>query len=54
MQATMAEGSILTSDLPGYVLDGLFDNFGLETISDDYVWNYNNIGELSDKTDMTM
>ena len=36
-----------------FVLDGLFDNFGLETISDDYVRNYNNVGELSDKTDMT-
>ena len=33
--ATMAEGSISTSDLPWYVLDGLFDSFGEETISDD-------------------
>ena len=48
-QATMAEGSILNSDLPGYVLDGLFDNFGLETVSDNYVRN-NIFCELSDKT----
>ena len=33
--ATMAEGSISTSDLPSYILDGLFDRFGKETISDD-------------------
>ena len=33
--ATLAEGSISTSDLPSYVLDGLFGSFGEETISDD-------------------
>ena len=40
----MAEGSISTSDLPLYVLDGLFDSFGKETISDDdEVQNYDNV-----------
>jgi len=27
-EATMADGNISISDLPSYVLDGLFDNFG--------------------------
>ena len=31
----MSEGSIPTTDLPSCVLDGLFDSFGKETISDD-------------------
>ena len=30
----MAECSISTSDLPSYVLDGLCDSFGKESISD--------------------
>ena len=33
-------------------LDGLFYSFGEETISDDDgVWNYNDVGELSNETD---
>ena len=43
----MAEGSILTSDLPSYVLYGLFESFGEETISDDDIRNYNDVSELS-------
>ena len=36
----MTEGSISTTDLSSYVLDGLFGSFGEETISDDdYVRN---------------
>ena len=31
----MVEGRISTSSLSSYVLDGLFDSFGKETISDD-------------------
>ena len=47
----MAEGSISTSDLPSYVLDGLFDSFGDETIlDDDYVKNYD-VGKLNNETD---
>ena len=33
----MAEHNISTSDLLLYVLDGFFDSFGEETISDDDV-----------------
>ena len=49
--ARMAEGSISTSDLPWYVLDGLFDSFVEEetTSGDDYIRNYN-VGELNNKT----
>ena len=37
---------------PWYVLDGLFDSFGKETLSDDgYVRNYVDVGELNNKTD---
>ena len=50
--ATIAEGSISTSDLSLYVLDGLFDSFGKETNSDDDdVRNYDDIAELSNETD---
>jgi len=47
----MAEGSISTSDLPWYVLDGLFASFGEQEIilGDDYIRNYN-VGELNNKT----
>ena len=34
MLATMGEGSTSTSDLPLYVLNGLFDTSGKETILD--------------------
>ena len=36
----MVEGSISTSELPWYVLDGLFDSFGEEAILDDDIKNY--------------
>ena len=50
--AAVTEGNISTSDLPSYVLDGLFDSFGEQTISDgDYIRNYNNVDELNNKTD---
>jgi len=32
-------------------LDGLLDSFGEETISDDYVRNYNNVVAPSNETD---
>jgi len=49
--AAMAEGSILTSDFPSYVLNGVFDSFGEETVSDDIdVRNYDDAGELSNET----
>ena len=33
-------------------LDGLFDSFGEETISDDdYVWNYDDVGKFNNETD---
>ena len=48
----MAEGSISTSDLPSYGLDGLFDSFGKETLlEDDYIRSYDNVGELNHTTD---
>ena len=31
----MADGNILTNDLPSNVMDGLLDSFGQKTISDD-------------------
>ena len=49
--ATMAEGSISTSYLPTYVLDGLFYSFGEKTDYNDYVRNYHDVGELSNETD---
>jgi len=43
--ATMEEDSILTTDFPSYVPDGLFYSFDEETISNDVdIQNYNNIG----------
>ena len=51
--ATMAEGSISTSDLPLYILDGLFDSFGKEAISDDDdIQNYDDV-DLQTKLTMT-
>ena len=51
MLATIAEGCISTNDLPSYILDGLFDGFGEETISgDDDVRSYDDFGELSNET----
>ena len=48
----MANCSISTSDLPSYVLDGLFYSSGEETLSDDDdAQNYDNVGELSSETD---
>jgi len=48
----MTEGSISTSDLPSYVLNGLVDSFGEETISnDDDVRNYDDVGKLTNVTD---
>ena len=48
----MAEGIISSSDLSSLVLDGLYDIVGDETISDDNVKNYNDVGELSNETDL--
>ena len=46
--ATIAEGSISSRG----ILDGLFDSFGKETVSDnDDNRNYNDIGKLSNETD---
>ena len=42
----MAEGSISTSDLPLNVLGGVF-----YFLDDDYIRNYDNVGELSNKND---
>ena len=48
----MADDRVSTSDLPSYVLDGLFDSFGEETISDDNDFrHYDDAGELSNETD---
>ena len=50
--AILVEGSISTGDLPSLVLDGLFDSFGDETISDDvYIQNFNDVDELNNETD---
>ena len=48
----MAEGSVSTSDLLPYVLGPLFDSSGRETTSDDDVRNYNDVGDLSNETDL--
>ena len=44
----MADGVTSTDDLPPYVLDGLFDSFSDEYLSDVNDRN-NNVGELSDR-----
>ena len=48
----MSESSISTSDLPLYVLDGIFYSFGEETTLDnDDVRNYDYVGKLCNVTD---
>ena len=46
--ATMADGITSTDNIPPYVLDGLFDSFGTESLSDVEDQNNNDVGELSD------
>ena len=44
------KGSTSTTHLSSYVVDGLPDSFDGEIIlDDDYVWNYDDGGELSNK-----
>ena len=45
--AAMADG--FTGDLPPCVLDGLFDSFSDESLSDVDDRNNNDVGELSDR-----
>ena len=47
--ATMEDGITSTDDLPPYVLDGLFDSFSDESLSDVDDRNNNDVGELSDR-----
>ena len=47
--ATMADSITSTDDLPQYVLDGLFDSFSDEPLSDGDDRNNNDVGELSDR-----
>ena len=47
--AAMADGITSTDDLPPYVLDGLFDSFSDESLSDVDDRNNNDVGELSDR-----
>ena len=47
--AAIADGITSTDDLPLYVLDGLFDSFSDESLSDVDDRNNNNVGELSDR-----
>ena len=47
--AAMADGFTSTDGLPPYVLDGLFDSFSDESLSDADDRNYNDVGELSDR-----
>ena len=46
--AAMADGITSTDNLPPYVLDGLFDSFSDESLSDVDDQNNNDVGELSD------
>ena len=46
--AAMADSITSTDDLPLYVLDGLFDNFSNESLSDVDDRNNNDVGEFSD------
>ena len=46
--ATMADGFTSTDGLPPYVLDGLFDGFSDESLSDADDRNNNDVRELSD------
>ena len=43
----MADGFTLTDNLPPYVLDGLFDSFSDESLSDVDDRNNNDVGELA-------
>ena len=45
----LADGFTSTDDLPPYVLDGLFDSFSEESLSDVDNRNNNDVGELSDR-----
>ena len=45
----LADGFTSTDDLPQYVLDGLFDSFSEESLSDVDNRNNNDVGELSDR-----
>ena len=47
--AAMADGITSTDNLPPYVLDGLFDSFSNESLSDVDDRNNNDVGELSDQ-----
>ena len=47
--AAIADGFTSTEDLPPYVLDGLFDSFSDESLSDVHDRNINDVGELSDR-----
>ena len=47
--AAMADGFTSTDGLPPYVLDGLFDNFSDESLSDADDRNNNDVSELSDR-----
>ena len=47
--ATMADGFTSTDDLPPFVLDGLFDSFSDESLSNVDDRNNNAVGELSDR-----
>ena len=47
--AAMADGFTSTGDLPPYVLDGLFDSFSDESLSDADDRNNSDVSELSDR-----
>ena len=47
--AAMADGFTSTGGLPPYVLDGLFDSFSDESLSDADDRNNNDVSELSDQ-----
>ena len=47
--AAMADGFTSTDGLPPYVLDGLFDSFSDESLSDADDRNNNDVSELSDR-----
>ena len=50
--ATKGEVSVSPSDFSSNALDGLFDSFGEETMSDDnYIRSYDDVGELNNETD---
>ena len=47
--AAMADGFTSTGSLPPYVLDGLFDSFSDESLSDADDRNNNDVSELSNR-----